>query len=241
MNKISNVLWGIILIIIGIILWLNALEITNIIVFFDGWWTLFIIVPSINGIIKDKDKVGNIFGLFIGIAVLLICQNIIDFDLLWKLIIPTALILVGLSLIFKSNTMGKIKKEINKITKSKTIDKSYCSTFSSMNIKLDDEEVDKYELNAIFGELIIDLTEIKIKKDILITACSVFGNTKIIVPEDIEVKVLSTSILGDISDKRKKLSSEKKKTIYIDATAIFGGVEIKWQIYKGWLNMEQFF
>lgn len=227
MNKISNVLWGIILIIIGIILGLNALEITNIDVFFDGWWTLFIIVPSINGIIKDKDKVGNIFGLFIGIAVLLICQNIIDFDLLWKLIIPTALILVGLSLIFKSNTMGKIKKEINKITKSKTIDKSYCSTFSSMNIKLDDEEVDKYELNAIFGELIIDLTEIKIKKDILITACSVFGNTKIIVPEDIEVKVLSTSILGDISDKRKKLSSEKKKTIYIDATAIFGGVEIK--------------
>lgn len=227
MNKISNVLWGIILIIIGIILGLNALEITNINVFFDGWWTLFIIVPSINGIIKDKDKVGNIFGLFIGIAVLLICQNIIDFDLLWKLIIPTALILVGLSLIFKSNTMGKIKKEINKITKSKTIDKSYCSTFSSMNIKLDDEEVDKYELNAIFGELIIDLTEIKIKKDILITACSVFGNTKIIVPEDIEVKVLSTSILGDISDKRKKLSSEKKKTIYIDATAIFGGVEIK--------------
>ena len=75
----------------------------------------------------------------------------------------------------------------------------------------------------------------------MITACSVFGNTKIIVPEDIEVKVLSTSILGDISDKRKKLSSEKKKTIYIDATAIFGGVEIKWQIYKDWLNMEQFF
>lgn len=226
MNKISNVLWGIILIILGIILGLNALEITSINIFFDGWWTLFIIVPSVNGIIKDKDKVGNIFGLFIGIALLLICQNIIDFDLLWKLLIPTALILVGLSLIFKSKTMGKIKKEINKITKSKTIDKSYCSTFSSMNIKLDDEEVDKYELNAIFGELIIDLTEIKMKKDILITACSVFGHTKIIVPEDIDVKVLSTSILGDISDKRKKQSSEKKKTIYVDATAIFGGVDI---------------
>lgn len=226
MNKNSNILWGIILVIIGIILGLNALEITNINIFFDGWWTLFIIVPSANGILKDKDKVGNIFGLFIGLSLLLICQNVIDFDLLWKLAVPIALILVGLSIIFKSKTAGTIKKEINKITNSKAKDKSYCSTFSSMNIKLDDEEVEKYELNAIFGELIIDTTKIKIKKDILITACSVFGNTKIIVPEEVEVKVLSTAIFGDVIDKRKNQSEEKKKTIYIDATAIFGGVEI---------------
>ena len=46
MNNFKNIIWGIVLVIIGIIFGLNALEITNINIFFSGWWTLFIIVPS---------------------------------------------------------------------------------------------------------------------------------------------------------------------------------------------------
>ena len=44
MKNVSNLLWGFVLIVLGIIFGLNSLEITNINVFFDGWWTLFIIV-----------------------------------------------------------------------------------------------------------------------------------------------------------------------------------------------------
>ena len=47
MNKISNLLWGCIFIVVGVIFGLNALNITSINIFFDGWWTLFIIVPCI--------------------------------------------------------------------------------------------------------------------------------------------------------------------------------------------------
>ena len=53
MNKLSKVIWGLVLIVLGIIFGLNALEITNINVFFDGWWTLFIIVPSFIDLFKD--------------------------------------------------------------------------------------------------------------------------------------------------------------------------------------------
>lgn len=45
MKKIENTVIGFILIIIGVIIGLNAFHITNIDLFFDGWWTLFIIVP----------------------------------------------------------------------------------------------------------------------------------------------------------------------------------------------------
>ena len=45
MKKISSVIWGIVLIAAGALFALNALNITNIDIFFDGWWTLFIIVP----------------------------------------------------------------------------------------------------------------------------------------------------------------------------------------------------
>ena len=37
----------------GVIFGLNALEITDINIFFDGWWTLFIIVPCFIGLFKD--------------------------------------------------------------------------------------------------------------------------------------------------------------------------------------------
>ena len=45
MNNIKNILWGIILVIIGVIIGLNTIGITDIDIFFDGWWTLVIIVP----------------------------------------------------------------------------------------------------------------------------------------------------------------------------------------------------
>ena len=45
MKKFRNILWGLVLIILGLIFGGNALGITDINLFFDGWWTLFIIVP----------------------------------------------------------------------------------------------------------------------------------------------------------------------------------------------------
>ena len=56
MKKFSNILWGVILIAIGIIWGLNATGIAKINIFFEGWWTLFLIIPSIIEIIeKPKD------------------------------------------------------------------------------------------------------------------------------------------------------------------------------------------
>ena len=49
MKKIEEILWGVFFIAIGIIIGLNALGITDINIFFDGWWTLFIIVPCFIG------------------------------------------------------------------------------------------------------------------------------------------------------------------------------------------------
>ena len=82
MKNISNLLWGVILIVLGIIFGLNSLEITNINVFFDGWWTLIIIVPCFINLFKEKDKTSDIICLVIGIALFLGCQNILNFDII---------------------------------------------------------------------------------------------------------------------------------------------------------------
>ena len=77
MNKISNLLWGLVFIVVGVIFGLNILDITDINIFFDGWWTLFIIVPCFIGLFKDEDKSGNLIGLIIGVCLLLGCIDFI--------------------------------------------------------------------------------------------------------------------------------------------------------------------
>ena len=56
MKRVNQVLWGIILIGVGLLLGLNAFGITNIDIFFDGWWTLFIIIPCGMGLISGNDR-----------------------------------------------------------------------------------------------------------------------------------------------------------------------------------------
>ena len=103
MNNMRNVLWGLFFIVIGIIFGLNALEITNIDLFFDGWWTFFIIVPCFIGLFNEKDKTGNIIGLVLGVFLFLSAQGIVEFEILFKLAVPALLVVFGLSMIFKNS------------------------------------------------------------------------------------------------------------------------------------------
>lgn len=227
MKNNKNILWGIVLVIIGVIVGLNALNITNIDIFFNGWWTLFIIIPSLIGLLNEKDKTGNIIGLIIGIVLLLGVQNIINFDLIWKLILPMIIIIFGLSLIFGNTFNNKINKEIKKINNKKGKNEEYCSTFSQQKIDFDDEEFKGVSLTAVFGGITLDLRNAKINEDVVIDTTSVFGGIDIYVPDNIKIKVKSTSIFGGVDNKKIKNDNEKEHIIYINASCIFGGVDIK--------------
>lgn len=227
MKNNKNILWGIVLVIIGVIVGLNALNITNIDIFFNGWWTLFIIIPSLIGLLNEKDKTGNIIGLIIGIVLLLGVQNIINFDLIWKLILPMIIIIFGLSLIFGNTFNNKINKEIKKINNKKGKNEEYCSTFSQQKIDFDDEEFKGASLTAVFGGITLDLRKAKINEDVVIDTTSVFGGIDIYVPDNIKIKVKSTSIFGGVDNKKSKNDNEKEHIIYINASCIFGGVDIK--------------
>jgi len=228
MNKISNLLWGTLLIVIGVIIGLNALEITNINLLFDGWWCFLIIIPCFIDLFKEKEKTGNIIGIVIGLFLFLACQDFINFDVIWKLLIPFILIMIGLSFIFKDVFSKNIKNEMKKISKSKD---EYISTFSAQKINID-EEFKGCELNAVFGSTECDLKNAIINKDVVIEANAIFGIVTIYVPENINVKITSTPIFGTVSDERKEKVKTADRTIYIKASALFGGVVIKWVIYK---------
>lgn len=219
----KNKIWGLVLIVLGLVFGLNAMEITNINIFFDGWWTLFIIVPCFIDLITEREKTGNIIGLLIGVALLLGCQDILDFEIIGKLIFPTILVIIGISFIFKDTIGKEIKKEIDKLNKERKNENEYCSTFSNQTINID-EEFKSCELTSIFGGLKLDLTDAKINEDIVINTTSIFGEITINVPSNVKVKVKSTSIFGGVTNKNNEKDGN---VIYINSFCLFGGVEIK--------------
>lgn len=99
MKKVSSILWGLVLVAAGVIFALNAFNITDIDVFFDGWWTLFIIIPCAIGLFTEREKIGNIIGIVVGVFLLLCCQDILNFSMLWKLLIPAIIVVIGLKMV----------------------------------------------------------------------------------------------------------------------------------------------
>ena len=219
MKKVENILWGIVLIIIGLIVGGNTLGLTNIDIFFNGWWTLFIIVPSFISLFNDNDKTGSIVGL--------VCQDIIRFDLIWKLAFPVILVVIGLSLIFKNVIGDKVGNEIKKLNENNKEGQSYCATFGGQNVNFDEEKFTGADVNAIFGGVKLDLKNAIIDQDVVINASAIFGGIDIYVPKNVKVKTKSVPIFGGVNNKANTSPDEKSHTIYINGTAVFGGIEIK--------------
>ena len=116
--KAKKLIWGFLFILAGVLLILHRLNVLNVDIFFNGWWTLFIIIPSFIGLLTDKDKLSNLFVLLIGVFLLLGVNNIIDINLLLKLIFPIILIFIGLSIIFNNINNKDIDKDIREINQS---------------------------------------------------------------------------------------------------------------------------
>lgn len=212
---------------IGVIWGLNACGITNINLFFDGWWTVFIIVPCVIGLFTEHDKTGNLIGIIIGLVLLLACQNIIQFDILWKLLAPAILVIIGLKMIFRDSFNRKVKEVMAKRKENGTPVKEYCATFSGIKVNPVDERFEGANVTAVFGGVDVDLRGAVIEEDVAINITSVFGGVDLYVPNDVNVKVASTCIFGGISDKRAVKTANHPITIYINATCMFGGVDLK--------------
>lgn len=227
MKKLSKILWGAVLILIGVIFALNAFGITDVEIFFDGWWTLFIIVPCFIGIFTEREKTGNIVGLAIGVFLLLCCQDVLGFDMLWKLAIPTIIVIIGLRLIWGAFFGDKASKLISVSRENGDNIKVGCATFSGQDMNFDGEIFNGAELTAVFGGVKCDLRHAIIEKDCAINACGIFGGIDIFLPDSVNVKISSNSIFGGVSEKKHRPTVVDAPTVYINATCIFGGVDIK--------------
>ena len=225
MKKVSRVIWGIVLIAAGLVFALNSLGIADIDLFFDGWWTLFIIVPCAVGLVTEREKTGNLIGIAIGVCLLLACQGVLDFSLLWKILVPAVIVVIGLKMVFQGLFGNQANEMITKMKEDGKQPKVSCAAFSGCDVNYDGEIFEGAELTAVFGGVECDLRNAVIEKDCAIRVCAIFGGIDILVPENVNVKSGTSAIFGGVSN--KTAARKDVPTLYISGTCMFGGVDIK--------------
>lgn len=221
MRNGKTIILGIIITIIGVIFLGNNLDCWNVDVFFDGWWTLFIIIPSLIGLFKRETFTQSLIGLIIGALFLSASQDIIEWQLIGKIIIPSLIIIFGLTLMFKTNKQPRVNTKNNF--------QEYTGIFAGTEEKINGDFSNSSCL-SVFGSVNLDLTEANIKEDITIDCVTVFGGIELIVPDNVTVKTSGTPIFGGIENKvkhKREDKTDKQITIYVNYVCIFAGIEIK--------------
>lgn len=228
MNKIFRFVIGALIIAAGVIYGLSALGLADINVSFDGWWALFIIVPCLDGLIRSKDKIRSFVGLAFGVALLLAAQGVIEFEMIWKLIVPVIIVLIGIKVICRATSDGKGGKKANTDPKSEEM-----AAFTSKQLDYSDKDILVSKVGAVFGGAECNLLNANFTENSQIDVFCAFGGADIIVPENINIKTDALCLFGGISDKRAiKERNENAPTLRINGFCIFGGVDIKDSVSK---------
>ena len=226
MKNINRVLWGLLLVAVGVLFGLKAMDLIEFEIFFDGWWSLILIIPSLIALITQRDKTGSMIGLVIGVFLLLVARDIISWQMLAKLIIPVLMVVVGLCLIFKDVVNRHAKEAIKRINSRGFHRHKNSAMFSSQKVAYSGEGFFGAELYSVFGSLDCDLRGSVITEDIVVSAYSLFGSMDIYVPENVNVEICATPVFGGISNRTKRPFTNGLPTVFVTGAAVFGGVDV---------------
>jgi len=220
-KRIGNTLWGLLFIALGIGIVGDMMGAWEINLLFAGWWTLFLIIPAFLSIISNGIRIGNSIGLVVGLALLACVRGYLPWEVLSRMLVPVVMILIGGVLVFKNLfhlNLGRVKVPNEKRMEELIV-------FSGKNLIVQNEFYG-IDGEAIFGGLTIDLRGAQITENISIDAMAVFGGVDILLPANVSAKLSDLSLFGGCSNSHAD-NPAGGPVVYINATALFGGVEVK--------------
>ena len=245
MKKSTAILWGIVLIAAGVLWGLSSLGVAHINLFFDGWWTLFLIVPAIIDMISNGVKGWNTCLLAIGVVLLLTEQNIIPEKYLGPVIFAGVLIVLGVSLVGKYIRSGRPIVIQNGEAPGQTFSDSageeysnpaadnteypyYTAVFSGVEARNISQNFKGAKVNAVFGGAEIDLRGVTIHEDITIYLTAVFGGVDVLAPQGARISVKRSGAFGGTDCTAQGAPDQAQVPwVHFVCNSVFGGIDIK--------------
>jgi hypothetical protein len=202
----------------GVILLLDNADVLDAGEVFSTWWPVAIILAGLIALVANpRQWAAPLILMVVGGMLLLWTLDVVDsFDL----ILPVALILIGAFVIF-----GRIRPR----TDESTVDRiSTFNVFSGSEIASHSDQFQGGNVTAVFGGAEIDLTDAKLANGATIDAFTAFGGVEIKVPQGWQVVTRGFPIFGgfDNATVKDRLGPDAP-TLVVQATILFGGVEIK--------------
>jgi hypothetical protein len=214
----ARAFFGIMVVAVGSILLLDSLDVLEAGEVFGDWWPVAIIAGGALAFIANpRHWLMPLILIGGGALVLLRTTNVIDTV---EVLLPAGLILVGLLVLF-GRGLG---------THSGTTDDrvNTFNLFSGSEIASNSTSFQGGRIGAIFGGSELDLSHATLSPDAGIDVFAAFGGVEITVPRGWRVEINGFPLFGGFENKTtKEKLAEDAPRLRIDATVLFGGLEVK--------------
>lgn len=230
-RNITRMLFGVVLVLAAIALFGNCMQwwqITN----FDGWWTIFLIVPGLAAIINYGFSLWGAALVLIGGWFLASEQNWIPEQVNHNIIWIVILLLVGLRLIFGTIRGPKVPNSPvildgvkGACDSNSTI--NYSAIFGGIEVANNSPSLCGGTVSAAFGGAKIDLRNAIPVNGAVIQADAIFGGVEIWAPQNCRISVNGFPIFGGGECKAVRPNDPSLPLLTIKYTSVFGGVEVK--------------
>jgi predicted membrane protein len=190
-------------------------------------WQMLLIAIGVVSLIGSDNKTPGIVLISVG-GFFLIPELFTDFFRSFNFFWPALFIVIGVVLLLNSKRLSGVSSYKGE-SKADIID--IVNIFSGAERQLITDNFKGGKITAIFGGGEVNLTRCSLAPgDNVIEITCIFGGTTIIVPENWNVIIEVTPILGGFSDNRKIIGDvmrDNTRTLAVRGTVIFGGGEIK--------------
>ncbi|MFW5760567.1 MAG: LiaF transmembrane domain-containing protein [Cyclobacteriaceae bacterium] len=189
-------------------------------------WQMLLIVMGLVFLSKKDGRLTGIILLSIGVFFLLPKLTILPVSagsLFW----PALLLFVGLMILLRGSFTRGLGYSASKNSGDAIED---VNVFGGHDRIIETENFRGGEIVNIFGGGNYDMLQTKLAPgNNVLEIVMVFGGSKIIVPQDWDVKVEVAAVFGGFSDKRiesPEMKRDSSRTLIIKGVAIFGGGEL---------------
>ncbi|MHC1730916.1 MAG: DUF5668 domain-containing protein [Bacteroidales bacterium] len=190
-------------------------------------WQMLLIAIGVITLVGSDNKTPGIVLISVG-GFFLIPELFTDFFRSFNFFWPALFIVVGVVLLMNSKRIVK-KLDYSGVNRADYIDN--VNIFSGAERQVVTDNFQGGKITSIFGGGEVDLTRSSLAPgDNVIEITCIFGGTTIIVPDNWNVILEITPILGGFSDGRKlrgDVIRDNTRSLIIRGTVIFGGGEIK--------------
>lgn len=224
-GKLTAVIFGLALVALGIVLTGNTLGWWGAYVLFNGWWTLFLIVPAVVSMLEQGPNAGNLILLAIGGLLLADAQRLLGDVSVWSLFWPLVIVVVGIAVLQRAFVGPKLPtdaegKRIHPGNRLSAIFTGSTAVYTGLPFS-------GAVTLAMFGGLDLDLRGAQITEDVLVDATTLFGGTDILVSPGTKVQLNATNIFGGSdSNAPAPVPGAPGPVVHVRSTAVFGALDV---------------